>query len=241
MPAMHNHFLFIGNVFAHWVATMSSVVSFTLGIVEYVRDRKTEAWIFTIIASLFLIVSFDAAWQDEHRNANLLTAEKASAYGEREFWKQQSYAKDASLRNRDDLLAQNFGVLQQTQSSLATLSNRLLDVAKPEPFHADVMRWQIPGVLHTPDGPVQLWALVLVGNRTIAETKGTFTCDSDFTALDSHIVTRTGSLRTDYQQTTPTSVRVEYIYPPWGPKNPLVFAIATKQGHDIKSCSFKLD
>lgn len=96
--AMHNHWLFAWNVLAHWVASMSSIVSFTLGVVELLRNRKTEAWIFWAIACLFLTMAFDQAWQDEHRNAELLKTEKSSAVGDREFWKSQSYEKDSALR-----------------------------------------------------------------------------------------------------------------------------------------------
>jgi hypothetical protein len=137
---MHNiHWLFISNVLAHWISFMSSIVSFTLGIIEYVRNRKTEGWIFGVVACLFLLVSFDQAWQDEHRNSQALTAEKSAAIEERNFWNDQSYQKDGSLRSRDQLLAQNYAALiveqttaNNTQASLSQLSAKILDFNKPE-------------------------------------------------------------------------------------------------------------
>ena len=77
---MHDRLLFVGNVLAHWAAFISSIVSFTLGIAGYVRDRKTEGWIFAAIAFLFLLVACDVAWQDEDRNATILVAEKSLAH-----------------------------------------------------------------------------------------------------------------------------------------------------------------
>jgi hypothetical protein len=237
----HPQLLFIYNVAAHWVASMSSVVSFTLGIIETIRNRKTEGRIFFSVAGLFLILAFDQAWQDEHRNSELLKAEKAVASSEKNFWESQSYQKDNSLRVRDELLTQNYEVLAQTQSSLAELSNKLVDIAKPAPFKADVMRWKIPAVLHTPSGPTEITVLVLIGNRTMDETRGTFSCDKPFTGLTSTILTHGSAMRADWEQKTPTSVHVEYSYPPWSKSNPLVFSVATPQGKDVENCSFKLD
>lgn len=238
---MYNHFLFVWNVAAHWVASMSSIVSFTLGIVELVRNKKVESWIFFAVAALFLIMAFDQSWQDEHKNSGMLKSEKADAVSAKNFWENQSYQKDASLRVRDELLAKNYGVLSETQSSLTELSNKLVDVVKPEPFKVEVMRWQLPVILNTQSNPTQIWVLILIGNKTIDDTRGTLTCDKPFTGVTSQILTHGNSLRADWDQKTPTSVHVEYLYPPWSKNNPLVFAAATPKDRDIESCSFKLD
>ena len=121
---MHDHWLFIWNVLGHLVASMSGVASFLLSMWEHTRQKKIESRIFFAVGVICLIVAFDQAWQDEHRNSQILIAEKAQLTSETAFWKGQSYDKDASLRSRNQLLTQNFGVLGQTQSSLAELSNR---------------------------------------------------------------------------------------------------------------------
>jgi len=140
MLTMHEHWLFAGNALSHWVASMSSIVSFTLGIVELVRNKKIESWIFFAIAGLFLIVGFDQAWQDEHRNSEVLKVDKSSAISEREFWKQQSYDKDHTIQQRDQLLGQNYTALvgeqttsNQTQQSLTKLADKILAINKPVP------------------------------------------------------------------------------------------------------------
>jgi hypothetical protein len=137
---MHDHWLFVWNVLAHWVASMSSIVSFTLGIVELARNRKTEAWIFWAVAALFLMMAFDWAWQDEHRNLQVVIAERKASAVEGNFWKDQSYQKDADLRTRDGLLASNFTVLGQTQTSLTTLALKLADLNKREPQRFTIRR-----------------------------------------------------------------------------------------------------
>jgi len=120
---------------------MSGIASFVFATIEHVRNKKIESRAFFGVGVLCLIVAFDQAWQDEHNNVKVLIAEKSALWQERDFWKDQSYQKDASLRARDELLGRNYSVLADTQSSLATLSNRLLDVAKPAPLKIDVMRW----------------------------------------------------------------------------------------------------
>jgi len=76
---MGDHFLFFHNVSAHLVALMSGIVSFGIGIWEKAKKNSNpiHARAFWIIAALCLIVAFDEAWQDEHRNAQVVIAEKA--------------------------------------------------------------------------------------------------------------------------------------------------------------------
>src|SRR5438105_9029925 len=117
---MHDQWLFFGNVFAHLVASMSSIVSFAFAVYEATKNKRIESWVFFAIGSFFLIVAFDQAWQDEHHNVRALITEKTNLSQERNFWKDQSYSKDASLRTRDELLGRNYSVLAHSQSSLAT-------------------------------------------------------------------------------------------------------------------------
>jgi len=114
---------------------MSGIVSFAISIYEATKKKKFETWAFFLLGAICLIIGFDQAWQDEHRNAQLLAGQKADAVGERNFWKDQSYAKDEALRSRDQLLAQNYAALigQQTtsnksQQSLAQLSNKIVEL-----------------------------------------------------------------------------------------------------------------
>ena len=240
--SVHNHWLFIQNVLAHLVASMSSIVSFGLAIYEAFKKKKIESRVFFIVGAFFLILACDQAWQDEHHNTQTLVGEKSAILNERDFWKDQSYGKDASLRSRDELLTKNYGVLAQTQSSLATLSNRLLDVAKPAPLKIDVMRWEFPATYtYANIGKVQFWVLVLIANKVISPTRGTITCDAPFGALTSTILTHGNTMRAGYEQTSPKTVHVEFMYPPWSAQNPLVFAVYTPEGNDINTCSFKLD
>jgi len=132
---MHDHLLFMGNVFGHLVASMSGFVSFAISICEAFRKKKFETWAFFVVGALCLIVAFDQAWQDEHRNAQILIAEKSSVMAEKTFWKDQAYAKDAALNRTQELFAQNYTALvgEQTtankaQQSLTQLSNKIVEL-----------------------------------------------------------------------------------------------------------------
>ena len=209
---------------------------------EHVRQKKIESWAFFAIGILCFVFAFDQAWQDEHNNVKVLIGEKTVLWQERDFWKDQSYAKDASVRGRDELLEKNYGVLADTQSSLTKLSNRLLDVAGPAPLKIDAHRWQIPTTYTYQNvGKVQFWILVVTSNKMINPAKGTITCDADFHTVDIDIITHGNVLRAGYDSTSPRSVHVEFAYPPLTAENPLVFFVFTREGTVINDCSFKPD
>jgi hypothetical protein len=239
---MHPHWLFIGNVAAHLVALMSGIASFLMATWEHWKKRKIESRVFFFVGVICLCVAFDQAWQDEHRNSQLIIEEKALLSSQNGFWKEQSYAKDAALRSRDELLGKNFGVLANTQLSLADLSNRLLDVTGPGPRKIDVMSWKIPITYTFANvGKVQFWTLVVITNKSIVPIRGTLSCNADFTVIAENVLTHATSLRADYDILSPRSVHIEFAYPPVSAEHPLMFFASTKEGTEISECLFKLD
>lgn len=239
---MHNHFLFLWNVIVHLVASMSGIVSFLIAIYEAINKKQVASRTFFGIGVLFLVVACDQAWQDEHRNTQILIGEKATLWQDRDFWKDQSYQKDTSLRSRDELLNKNFTALLQTQSSLASLSNRLMDVTGPNPAKLDTRRWKIPVTYtYANVGKVQFWTIIVVSNRVISPAKGTLKCDADFQIVETNIVTHGSTLRAAYDTISTKEVHVDFVYPPLSADNPLVFSVFTKEGTEINDCSFAPD
>ena len=246
---MHNHWLFIGNVFAHWVATMSSIVSFTLGIVEYVRDKKTEGWIFWIVAGEFLVVSFDSAWQDEHRNSQTLATQKNSAVMEANFWKEQSYGKDASLHSRDQLLEQNYTALigeqataGKAQNSLTKLSEKILEVSKPEKlkifdhYLGTVDAQYNPGIHTTYHG-----TFLVLTNQTVTPVRLLVTCGRDLEQAVGKVLGTGAEMVGGWGGRVTSSAKsygVGILSPAWTPANPMVVTVYTNQ-KDIGTCSFE--
>ncbi len=142
-------------------------------IYEKWRDRPLSIKPVAVLFAVCILVSCFQAWVDEHRNSEQLKIEKAQVWGDAAFWKEQSYAKDDALRKRDEMLSKNFGVLSDTQNSLAQLSNKLLDTTKPTPTNFDVHRWQFPASYTFPDiGKVKLWVIVVTTNKTIPGVRG---------------------------------------------------------------------
>ena len=228
---MHQHWLFIGNVVAHWVAAMSSAVAFTLGIVEYWRKQKTEGWIFFAIASLFLVVAFDQAWQDEHRNSEVLIAEKGVAVSESNFWKQQSFQKDDALRSRDQLLAQNYaaligeqGTANKAQDSLTRLSGKILEMGKPEPLRVVTQALMEPGG----DGPVKVRYFIVLTNKTVNPAIMNVECDQDITAGEGAVVGATQMMAGIGPVVSGRRFSLSITSPPWSPLSPILLDVHYK-------------
>jgi hypothetical protein len=188
---MHEHWLFISNVAAHLVASMSGVASFVFAIIEHARNKKIETWAFCIVGTLCLIIGFDQAWQDEHNNVKVLIGEKSALVQERDFWKEQSYAKDAMLQSRDQLLAQNYTALigeqttaNKSQTSLAQLSGKILNLDKPvkQKFTIGKNGWE---------PPTKQWSHIgqyIVMSNLPIRANISVKCDIPFTIIDASIV-----------------------------------------------------
>lgn len=171
---------------------MSGLASFAFSLWEHSRQKKLESRAFFIVGFICLIIAFDQAWQDEHRNSEILIAEKTALVQERNFWKDQSYQKDATLRSRDDLLAKNYTALtaeqsaaSQTQPSLAQLSGKILEINKPEKQIFSIRRTDF-------DAPALAQArhqsLVLVMTNLPAPANLIMDCESPFDVLDALII-----------------------------------------------------
>jgi hypothetical protein len=209
-------------------------------IYEKWRDRPLSIKPVVVLFIICIFVSCFQAWVDEHRNSEQLKIEKSQISGDAGFWREQSYAKDESLRQRDAMLAQNFGVLSNTQNSLAALSNKLLDTTKPSPTVFDVHRWQFPASYTFPDiGKVKLWVIVVTTNKTIPGIKGTISCDAPVTFLTSHMLTHGNLLRVEIDRKGDRTAYAEFPFPPMSPQNPLLFAAYTKEdAANIENCTF---
>ncbi len=220
---MRNHFLFFGNVFAHLVASMSGVVSFCIAIWEAFKKKKIESRVFFIVGALFLLVACDQAWQDEHGNVKTLTVEKSALWQERDFWKSQSYDKDASLRIRDSLLLKNGTALADTQASLVTLSNKIIDINKPQAQKFLVRR---------DDSNTETFAkwkhytqLVVMTNLPVAG-RLLVVCDQPMPMLEAHILEGGPRFPESVLMVQNNAWLVRIPSPQITPQNPMIITIA---------------
>jgi hypothetical protein len=96
--AMQLLWLFIGNVFAHWVALLSGLASVSVAIWETIKKKTVSPKVFWTVALICLFVSCDQAWQDEHRNTQVVEDQKASLAGELEGCKTSAKIENAAKR-----------------------------------------------------------------------------------------------------------------------------------------------
>jgi hypothetical protein len=225
---MHNYWLFIRNVLAHWVAAMSGIVSLALGIVEYFRKRQTEAKLFAVVACVFLMPAFYQAWQDEHHNSEILIAEKSTAVSERDFWRQQAYRKDDALRSRDQLLAQNYtaligeqGTANKAQDSLAQLSGKILDIDKPAPLRVITQSLAEP----SGDGSIKVRYFIVLTNKTVNPAIMNVVCDQDISAGEGAVVGAKQEMMGIGPVVAKRRFNLSITSPPWSPLSPILLDV----------------
>jgi hypothetical protein len=231
LSPMYNHWLFIHNVLAHLVASMSGVASFLFATWEHAKKKKLEARIFFIVGMFCLIIAFDQAWQDEHGNVKVLVGEKAALWQERDFWKIQTYDKDAALRSRDQLLAQNYTALigEQTtangsQQSLAQLSNKILDISKPEPQEFSM---RTDAVEYPPISQGQrVSEFVMTTNKPITANI-VFSCDHAIPYLSAHIAGGGPHFPNSVERIYDNSWGIHIPSPMVTPQSPLIIVVVS--------------
>jgi hypothetical protein len=253
--------LFFRDLWASWIAWVGGI----LRMIPFVEDLfepwlrrkfpRIDVWFVAhgvalkknlkLIGVICLFIGCYRAWVFEHRNAETAMY---GPNGKSEAWSKYN-ACDRSLAVKTALadtyssqIAEQRGRLDSEQDTFNRCILSMGQKNTPEPLKIDVMRWKIP-VTYTfaNAGKVQFWTLVALTNRPINATRGTLTCDAPFQSLRSALLTHGNSLQSDYEQISPNSVHVEFLYPPWSAQNPLVFSVDTPEGKDINSCSFKLD
>ena len=174
---MHNQGVFLYYVLTHLIATMSGVISLCIALYQAFAKREIESRVYFIVAGTFFFISCDWVWQDEHRNVETLISDKLGLAKERDFWKTQSYDKDASIRQRDL-------VISESQTSLTKLADKILDISKPEPqkfsTRADAVEYPVMQLGQ------RVSEFILTTNKPI-EAKLIFRCDHAIPVLNAHI------------------------------------------------------
>jgi hypothetical protein len=253
-------FLFLHDLFASWMAWIGGILRM-IPIIEATIEPKLQKfprvnrfletrwpeWKKNLktLALLCLFVGCYRAWSFEHKNAETAMygpEGKAEAWSKYNACNQNLAVKSALADAYSVQIGQQRGSLDKQQD---TFNGCILAMGlknSPEPLKIDVMLWKIPAVYTFPNiGQAQFWTLVLITNKVQNTTRGTLHCDVPFTALRSTILTHGNAMRSDYEQTKPDAVHVEFLYPPWSAQNPLVFSVVTKPDKEISSCAFKLD
>lgn len=144
------------------------------------------------------------------------------------FWKQQSYEKDASLRSRDQLLGQNYSALigeqstaNDSQSALAKLSDKILDIGRPLKLNVVTQPlMEPPG-----DGPIEVRYFIVLTNKTVNPAFMNVSCDQDITAGEGAVVGTTQTLMGIGPVVGKRRFNLSITSPPWGPLSPVLLDV----------------
>ena len=218
---------------------MSGIASFIFAAVEHIRGKKTESRAFLAVGVICLTLAFDQAWQDEHNNVKVLIGDKGALSQERDFWKDQSYDKDASLRSRDEMLTKNYGVLAETQSSLAALSNRLVGLQEPLKITPHFIGL-VPSQVNTNIQARYHGTFLVLTNKPITPVRLLVTCDAEILSTSGGVLGTAGGMGGGWGGRVTSSNKqfgVGILSPAWTPVNPLLVTIYTNES-DAGNCSF---
>jgi hypothetical protein len=208
-------FLFLSDLFHQILFYIGGVLALLeLFMTKWLNTPLEKKLFNTLVIGCLFIACFQA-WVDEHHNGTELIREKSNAVGEREFWKAQSYAKDEAIRQRDNLLEQNFTTLSGTQQALASVSTKILEITKPEPVKitsmSDVIKFDAK----------RNHAQILVFSNKPIPAKVIIACQNEMSSITAHMA----GVRIDYPLTTNQAARniwyVDIPSPLMGPSSPL--------------------
>jgi hypothetical protein len=220
-----------------WAGAISTVLTF---LPQHALDKisvlltKKRLLIATVI---FLYIGTYQVWMDERNNVNQLAAEKSSIYSESDFWKSQSYSKDDTIRTKDSLLETNYTVLLNTQSSLATLSNNILDAGKPQPLK--ITQFFLNLGASDNDKTAYRQQFLLLTNRTITPVRLLATCDKEIDLAGSGVLgTKSAMLGDTWSgKRSANTYAIGLVSPAWSPTGPLIVSVYFNDPAQ-RTCSF---
>ncbi len=104
-------FLYLKALIFNWVGVFGVLLTIAPLFQPWLEKRALKKqvslkhlWIAGLICLFF--AGYEA-WKDEHARVDQFLSENQAVLKERDFWKDQNYQKDTSLRERDQLLGQN--------------------------------------------------------------------------------------------------------------------------------------
>lgn len=245
---MHEHGLFVSNVFAHLVALMSGIASFGFAVYETVKNKPIRSRVFWAIGTLCLLIAFDQAWRDEHHNA-----EQTAAARERDTSELGGCKGDLkAAMTRADVFERQAGsqqanlnaVVAAFSSQQAAVNNCVVALVKtgtPPRLRITVDRF----ALNFASQKQPTWraaALIARTNRAIPSASLELVCTQEVDVWDLQVRVGGGpmSLRSAPQppQSKGTHVRLDLQGITWQPED-LLFMVVTGDKLNEGECSLR--
>jgi hypothetical protein len=251
--------LFIADVAAHLVALMSGIASFIIAGIEAFRQKPLVARCFWIAGGVCLLVAFDQAWQDEHRNALAAIADKAAVTGLANSCAQDSRVAQTYLRGVEGL---NFEQ-RQTIDNLELVNGKQQSAVNSCVVSLGKLNPRVnlkTAVLYIPVGsnispgvgrlapPVRLNVGVLViSTNQRTEPLGRLECTGPFNPSTPEIPMIKGQMASFNAGSSATrisdreyEIRVSQMGSEWGPTTPLYMLVQTTN-ESLGACTFQAE
>jgi hypothetical protein len=221
--------LFIAALVSHWLFSFGGVVLVIIAVIERLRKKDTEAWVFWGAALVCLFIACYGAWVDEHNNA------QAAMYGDRgkaEAWSMYNQCdKDRAV---NDALAKSY---QNRNNSEQDLFDKCIlslgNANKPERLQFKA-QWVLPSLQNV---ETKRYLAVIVGATNKQTSVNVYVrCDKDFQYLDAKIAGINSLMNRGSKSVTETEAIVDADIGTWSPDHPLVI-FATSNTFDPHTCT----
>jgi hypothetical protein len=238
---MENHFLFLGNVAAHLVALMSGIASFIIATIEAARKRPLSERVFWIIGAICIVASFDLAWQDEHRNAQVLINEKSSLASSYGTCRSDLKVADEQVQFFEKQTGIGLTNFNRQQTTLNTCVVALGRSNVKQPLRITVREADIPvKTTSERNGAGHPSVLVMDTNMIITPVHGTLTCNRPFTFMGTSFARGPYvGMTEDPKMIGYNKARIDIEMPAWNPDTPLIVLLVNDG--ELGPCEFKLD
>lgn len=240
--------LFFGAIVNHLLFTFGGVALMIFAIIEKLRKKDTEAWIFWGAAIACLFIACYGAWVDEHNNASTLIAEKANVWSQYNGCSSGLKEKDADIRGWGNRFSDQVGHLATLQSTVnsqqSTFNLCVTTLAK-----ANAPLQQSSTMLKLTDTPPNTASkhtlrYVLLTNKPVTPVKLLFWCDR--TIKTANVSFLNGSPHAG--GISPISSgnlfvaqkfwQIDIAFPVWAPEQPLLLQL-DYDVDDLGSCALK--
>jgi len=228
---MTNATLFLSDLFHQILFYIGGVLALVDLIATKLLHKPLEGRVFTYLGIGLLFVACFQAWIDEHSNSEQLIKEKSELVQQRNYWKALSDAKDQTIR-------ETVAALSKTQTAFADLSNKVLDITRPEPLRLLVKQNEFASL--SQNGK-KVWMLSVVSNKTVTPVRGLVGCEHPFQTIggvtilgEAEVMTGSGDngVINDHQ------VRIGIVTPALNPEAPLLLLVLAADQPGLGKCTF---
>jgi len=226
---------------------MSGLASFGIAVWEAYKKQSIREKIFWVIGGICLLVAFDQAWQDEHRNADAVISEKASFAGiantcavDKRILESANSSLQLQLNNRDGNLTQadrHFSELQQSINKSQALTSDCLILLGKKDTLPDVKLTLSLDSIDDSDfkmGRPKDMAVFVLSNREVTSPRVLLECNRSIDLVGGGVIVGSGATLRSPGDTRRSrrSLLISIVSPSLTPEHPLFVPIRYTPNYD---------